>query len=82
MEFNDELKYEEMVLFKQILCKHNGSDPVILKMKDETGDVKVLTASMFWVKTSNDLSQELEKTFADRIKISIQSMDTDLKAAV
>lgn len=79
---DDELKYEEMMLLKQILCKHNGPDPVILKMKDDTGEVKVLTASMFWVKTSNDLTQDLNKTFHDRINVSIQSMDTDLKAAV
>ena len=67
----DELKYEELVLLKQILCKYAGSDPVMLKLRDELGEVKILTASMFWVDSCNDLVNEIEHRFKDRIAVTI-----------
>ena len=48
----DEFKYEELVYLKNILCESKGSDPVLLKVADENGDIsRVLAASMFWVET-------------------------------
>ncbi|MBP3820390.1 DNA polymerase III subunit alpha [bacterium] len=75
VEFKDEFKYEEIVLMKQILCKYKGSDPVMLKLPDLTGESKVLTSSMFWVNASNDLVNTLNKGFGSRISVSIKSMD-------
>lgn len=82
IELKDELKFEELMLMKQMLCKHSGSDPVMLKLPDLTGEVKILTSSMFWVNSSNDLVNTLNKGFGDRVAISIKSMDTDIKEAV
>ena len=82
LELKKEMKYEELFLLKGILCKHNGSDPVMLKLKDLTGDIKILASSMFWVNSSNDLVNSIKKGFGDKIDISIKSMDTDLKEAV
>ena len=79
IKMNEKLKYEELFLLKQMLCKHNGSDPVMLKLKDLTGDVKILTSSIFWVNSSNDLVNSLKKGFGNKVDISIKSMDTDLK---
>jgi len=75
VELKDEFKYEEIVLLKQMLCKYKGSDPVMLKLPDLTGESKILTSSMFWVNTSNDLVNTLNKGFGDRVEISIKSMD-------
>ena len=82
IELKDELKFEELMLMKQMLCKFSGSDPVMLKLPDLTGDVKILASSMFWVNSSNDLVNMLNKRFGERIGISIKSMDTDLKESV
>lgn len=79
IKLREEMKYEELFMLKQILCQHNGSDPVMLKMKDLTGDVKILTSSMFWVNSSNDLINGLKRGFGDKVEISVKSMDTDLK---
>lgn len=82
IELKDELKFEELMLMKQMLCKFSGSDPVMLKLPDLTGDVKILASSMFWVNSSNDLVNMLNKRFGERIGISIKSMDTDIKDEV
>ncbi len=76
IQIKEDLKYEELFYLKQMLCDNKGSDPVLLKLTDDTGTVKVLTASMFWVETSNDLVNKLKKRFEDRIDISIKSMDS------
>ena len=82
IELKDELKFEELMLMKKMLCKFSGSDPVMLKLPDLTGDVKILASSMFWVNSSNDLVNMLNKRFGERIGISIKSMDSDIKDEV
>ena len=79
IEIKDEMKYEELFLLKQMLCQYSGSDPVMLKLPDLTGEVKILASSMFWVNSSNDLVHTLEKGFGERIAISLKSMDSDIK---
>ncbi len=75
IELKDDFKFEELIMLKQILCQNSGSDPVMLKMTDLTGDIKILTSSIFWVNTTNSLVHTLEKDFENRIKVSIKSMD-------
>lgn len=72
----DDFKFEEIVLLKNLLCEHSGSDPVTFKLKDLEGDVKVLTASIFWVESSNELVNRLKKQFPDRLEVDIRSMDS------
>ena len=79
IEIKDNMKYEELFLLKQMLCQYAGSDPVMLKLPDLTGDVKILASSMFWVNSSNDLVNKLHKGFGEKIAVSIKSLDTDLK---
>ena len=79
IELLDDLKYEELFYLKQLLCEYKGSDPVMLKLHDDTGEVKVLTAAMFWVDTSNNLINTLKNKFNDRVQVTVKSMDTDLK---
>ena len=75
----DDFKFEEVVLLKNILCQHSGSDPVMFKLKDFDDDVKILAASIFWVESSNDLVNQLKKQFANRLEIDVRSMDTNEK---
>ncbi len=77
IRLTEEFKYEELHALKNILCQHTGSDPVTFKVKDlNNNDVKILTASMFWVESSNDLVNSLKKHFGQKVEIDIRSMDT------
>ncbi len=75
----DDFRFEEIVLLKNILCQHSGSDPVMFKLKDLDEDVKILTASIFWVESTNDLVNQLKKQFPNRLEIDVSSMDTNNK---
>ena len=75
IELKDDFKYEEIILLKQILCKYKGSDPVMFKMSDLTGETKILTSSMFWVNASNELVNALNRGFGERVEVAIKSMD-------
>ena len=71
----DELKFEELVLLKNKLCEYHGSDPVMFKLDDDGIDAKVLAASMFWVNASNDLTNDIQRIFKDRVSLNIKSID-------
>lgn len=73
---NEDLKYEELFLMKNILCEHKGSDPVTIKLKDYGDDIKILTSSIFWVESSNELVNKIKKQFGNSIDIEIRSLDT------
>jgi len=70
----ENLEYEELCAIKNILATYHGSDPVLFNVI-ETND-RILTASIFWVDSSNELINHLKKLFADKIDVSIKSMDT------
>ncbi|MCI1272993.1 MAG: DNA polymerase III subunit alpha [Clostridiaceae bacterium] len=70
-----ELKYEELFALKNILCGFKGSDPVTFNVDDNGVDTKILTSSIFWVNSSNDLVNKLNKQFEGKLKIDIRSMD-------
>ncbi|MBR1753624.1 DNA polymerase III subunit alpha [bacterium] len=77
IELLQEIPYEELVYMKDILCKHNGSDPLIIKVSsdEEEPSQRVKTASDFWVNSSNDLVNDLKKYFGERIEVNIKSMN-------
>ncbi len=75
----DDFKFEEIVLLKNLLCQYSGSDPVTFKLKDFDNDVKILTSSLFWVNSSNELINKLNKAFPNRIEIDVRSMDSTTK---
>ena len=79
---NDDLKFEEMVYLKNILCQHSGSDPVTFKLKDLHREIKILTASMFWVESTNELVNSLKRYFGEKIDIDVRSMDTVEESAI
>ena len=72
----EDFKYEELHALKNILCQYSGSDPVTFKLKDNDGEeLKILTASMFWVESTNELVHKLQQHFPNRIDINVRSMD-------
>ncbi len=76
LEFSGDMPFEQLVLLKQILAEHKGSDPVILRYKENGEWVKILTSSIFWVNTSNELVNRLEKQFKDILTVNVKSLDS------
>lgn len=75
LELLEELQYEELVAIKDILANNKGSDPVVIKVDNFGEQTKVLTNSAFWVESSNELVNKLEKIFPNKVKAKIKSLD-------
>lgn len=75
LELLEEISYEELVALKDILVAHTGSDPVIIKVSSGEDDVKIISSSIFWVNSSNDLVNSLKKNFNKKIEVNIKSLD-------
>ncbi len=75
-----EVKYEELCAIKDILAKYHGDDPVMFKLPEYEGRVpKILTSPIFWVNSTNDLVNHLNKIFPNDIDVSIRSLDQPLE---
>ena len=65
-------------MLKEMLCSSKGSDPVMIKMDDPTGPVKILCSSILWVNSTNDLVKKQKRQFPDRLEITIKSLDSNI----
>ena len=75
-----EVKYEELCGIKNILAKHHGDDPVMFKLPPVNGySTKILTAPIFWVNSTNDFVNHVNKVFANEVDVSIRSLDQPLE---
>lgn len=73
----DEIKYEELCGIKNILAKHHGDDPVMIKLPEINGySTKIMTSSMFWVNSTNDLVNNIKQVFPNRVDVTIDSLET------
>ncbi|MDD3237925.1 MAG: DNA polymerase III subunit alpha [Candidatus Gastranaerophilales bacterium] len=68
----DEMKFEEIVQLKDLLCKFKGTDPIMFKING----TKILGSTTFWIEASNDMTQTVEKAFDGKIKVEIKSLDS------
>ena len=76
----DEIKYEELCGIKNILAKHHGDDPVMIKLPPVNGySTRIMTSSMFWVNSTNDLVNNIKQVFPNRVDISINSLDKPIE---
>lgn len=70
-------KFENIMMLKDILVQHKGSDPVIFNLESEGGQMKILTGQQFWVKAGNDLSSIIAREFTPAIGMNIKSLDME-----
>lgn len=76
LSIEDELAFEDMIALKDLLVRHKGTDPLVLKLKSpEANNAKILCASNFWVNSSNDLTYAIKNNYNDKIKIAVSSLD-------
>ena len=77
-----DVKYEELCGIKNILAKHHGDDPVMIKLPEVDGySTRIMTSSMFWVNSTNDLVNQMKQVFPDKVDIKIDSLDTPFELA-
>ena len=75
LELLEEISYEELVALKDILFEYNGSDPVVIKVNSGNDSVKIISSSIFWVNSSNDLVNKIKKNFPNKVGVSVKSLD-------
>lgn len=75
LELLEEISYEELVALKDILVRHTGSDPVIVKISSGEDNTRIITSSLFWVNSSNELVNNIKKNFPEKVGISVKSVD-------
>ena len=81
VKLNDEMKYEELFILKNILAKYHGDDPVMFKLPESDGcSTRIMASPIFWVRTTNDLVNNLKHNFSERVDIKIDSLETPLGA--
>ena len=80
IEILEEIKYEELCGIKNVLAKYHGDDPVMIKLPAVNGyNPRIMTSSMFWVKSSSDLINNLKQVFPNKLEIHIDTLDAPLK---
>ena len=75
ISINDKVPYEELVAMKDILAKFPGSDPVVIKVKDEDSEVKIASSPTFWVNATFDLEHTIKKFIPSKIDVEIKSIE-------
>lgn len=75
LSINCEMPFEELVALKDMLARFRGGDPLVLKLKDENKNVRILSDSHFWVEASNELVHAVNANFANKVDITIKSLD-------
>ena len=67
-------------LHKNILAKYHGEDPVMIKLPAVDGySTRIMTSSIFWVKTSNDLINNIKQVFPNKVDVKVDSLDKPLE---
>ncbi len=75
LEILEEITYEELVALKDLLVAYNGSDPVIIKISSDDNNTKIITSSLFWVNSSNELVNSIKKNFSKKVGVNLKSLD-------
>lgn len=79
VKLQDEMKYEELFGLKNILAKYHGDDPVMIKLPQTDGySTRIMTSPIFWVRTDNDLINNLKRSFPDRLDVEVNSLEQPL----
>jgi DNA polymerase III alpha subunit len=80
VSLKEDVKYEELCGIKNILAKHHGDDPVMIKLPEVNGySTRIMTSPIFWVNSTNDLINNMNQVFPNKIDIKINSLDKPLE---
>lgn len=80
VDLKKEVKYEELCAIKDLLAKYHGDDPLLFKLPETDGyRAKILTSPVFWVNSTNELVNSMNKAFPEDIDVEIKSLDKPLE---
>ena len=79
IKYLTELKSEENIYLKEVLAKHKGENPVVIEFSapdefDNIQNYQMLTNHHLWVNTQDNLRQEIESAFKNKVEIEINSL--------
>ena len=69
INMGESMKFEEIIALKDLLIEHKGTDPVVFKIGNNGGSVKILVSSSYWVQATNDLQNIIENHFKSKVEI-------------
>ena len=67
--------FEQLIALKDKMSEFKGTDPLVIKMKENDKDVKILCSSSFWVNANNEFVSTIKNSYKDDMEISISSLD-------
>ncbi|MFH0702319.1 MAG: DNA polymerase III subunit alpha [bacterium] len=79
---NENNKFEDIMLLKDMLLKYKGNDPVIFNINNNDKKIKILTHQNYWIKANNDIKNLVKSQFNLDIQLNISSLDGTLIAKV
>jgi len=72
----EDLAFEENEYLKELMVKYGGDDPVVIDYKDEDGQRReLLVGKKIWVNYSNDMHQEMNRAFGDKLQILVRELN-------
>ncbi len=79
IKYLTELKSEENIYLKEVLAKHKGENPVVIEFNapdefDNMQNYQMLTNHHLWVNTQDNLRQEIESAFKNKVEVEINSL--------
>ncbi|MEI8389355.1 MAG: DNA polymerase III subunit alpha [bacterium] len=69
INMGESMKFEEIIALKDLLIEHKGTDPVVFKIGNNGGSVKILVSSSYWVQATNDLQNIIKNHFKSEVEI-------------
>ena len=71
----EDLSLEEEVLFKELLVKYEGEDPVVIEFKDDSDEwAQIITSKHLWVNSNPQMKDELTKAFPEKLEVTVRSL--------
>ena len=71
LKLKEELNYEKLVELKDFIAQYKGQDPLIFVVNN----ISIVTASCFWLETSNQLITELKSRYGKVLDVEMTSLD-------
>ncbi len=70
-----DISFETLIALKDLLANFKGSDPLVIKADNNGEETRILASSSFWINSTNDMIQSVEKQFSKVAEISVNSLE-------
>ncbi len=70
-----DISFEALIALKDLLANFKGSDPLVIKADNNGEETRILASSNFWINSTNEMIQSVEKQFSKVAEISVNSLE-------